>query len=159
MAQHQFHLMTEWLFDAPVEAVWSEIERPEQWPSWWKAVKQVEVLNAGDGDGIGAIRRLTWTTALPYDLSFNMKVTQVERFRLLEGRASGELDGTGRWTLTNESGRTRVRYDWIVEVTKPWMRILAPLLRPVFAWNHGIVMGWGYEGLRERLKSRQLAAC
>ena len=44
-----------------------------------------------------------------------------------------------------------MRYDWIVEVTKPWMRLSAPLLRPVFAWNHGKVMGWGYQGLTRKL--------
>jgi hypothetical protein len=42
----------------------------------------------------------------------------------------------------------------MVEVTKPWMRALAPLLRPVFTWNHGKVMGWGYEGLRRELAAR-----
>jgi hypothetical protein len=31
------------------------------------------------------------------------------------------------------------------------MRQLAPLLRPVFAWNHGVVMGWGEDGLQRKL--------
>jgi hypothetical protein len=26
-----------------------------------------------------------------------------------------------------------------VEVTKPWMRLIAPLAPPVFAWNHNVV--------------------
>ena len=73
---------------------------------------------------------------------------------LIEGRAEGELDGLGRWTLTPDGARTHVRYDWIVEVTKPWMRLAAPLLRPVFAWNHGMVMRWGYEGLTRKLAAR-----
>ena len=44
-----------------------------------------------------------------------------------------------------------MRYDWRVDVTKPWQVALAPLLRPVFAWNHNVVMGWGYEDLKTRL--------
>jgi hypothetical protein len=28
---------------------------------------------------------------------------------------------------------------------------LAPPLRPVFGWNHHVVMGWGYEDLKTRL--------
>ena len=73
-------------------------------------------------------RRITWRTALPYTLTFVMRVTRVEPMTLIEGRAEGELDGLGRWTLTADGGRTHVRYDWIVEVTRPWMRIAAPVL-------------------------------
>ena len=28
---------------------------------------------------------------------------------------------------------------------------MAPVLRPVFAWNHHKVMQWGYEGLKRKL--------
>ncbi len=42
-------------------------------------------------------------------------------------------------------------YDWIVEVTRPWMRLAAPMLRPMFTWNHGVVMSWGYQGLTRKL--------
>jgi hypothetical protein len=80
-----------------------------------------------------------------------MRVTHVQHLQMLEGRASGELDGTGRWTFSHDGRASHVRYHWSVDVTKPWMRALAPLLRPVFAWNHGVVMKWGCEGLRNRL--------
>jgi hypothetical protein len=49
---------------------------------------------------------------------------------------------------------TRVRYEWIVAVTRPWMRLAAPLLRPVFAWNHNTVMRWGEDGLARWLAAR-----
>jgi hypothetical protein len=42
----------------------------------------------------------------------------------------------------------------MVEVTQPWMRFVAPIARPVFAWNHGVVMRWGHEGLARRLAGR-----
>lgn len=147
----QFELVTEWTLEAPLDAVWEAIATPDDWPSWWKAVKRVEPLAPGDASGIGAARRFVWATALPYQLTFDMTVTAVEPKRLLEGRASGELDGVGRWTFRGEGTTTHVRYDWIVAVTKPWMTWLAPVLRPLFAWNHAVVMGWGYDGLRRRL--------
>ena len=151
MASSQFHLITDWTLAAPVEPVWQALMAPEQWPLWWRAVARVETLTAGGADGVGARRRITWRTALPYTLTFVMRVTRVEPMTLIEGRAEGELDGLGRWTLCPDGGRTHVRYDWIVEVTRPWMRIAAPLLRPVFAWNHGVVMRWGCEGLTRKL--------
>ena len=46
---------------------------------------------------------------------------------LLAGEASGELAGTGVWHLTSEGATTLVRYDWQVDTTKPWMKILEPI--------------------------------
>ncbi len=151
MAAQDFHLVTEWRLDAPVERVWAVLAAPENWPKWWKAVTRVEVLQAGDADGIGARRRMTWRTALPYALSFDMVSTKIAPMTLIEGVATGELDGLGRWTLRDEGGATHVRYDWIVRVSKPWMKVMAPLLRPVFTWNHHVVMGWGLQGMRRKL--------
>jgi uncharacterized protein YndB with AHSA1/START domain len=144
-------LITDWAFDAPIERVWTLIERTEEWPSWWRAVSAVEGLREGDVRGVGAVRRLTWRTALPYSIKFDVEVTQVEPLAFIEGRASGELDGIGQWRFRADGERTMVRYDWTVDVRKPWMQALAPLLRPAFAWNHGKVMAWGEDGARQRL--------
>jgi hypothetical protein len=78
-------------------------------------------------------------------------VTKVEKHDCLEGRAHGELDGVGLWNFHDEPEGTHVRYLWRVAVTRPWMRLLAPILAPVFAWNHNKVMRWGLEGARKRL--------
>jgi uncharacterized protein YndB with AHSA1/START domain len=154
MSATEFHLITDWTLPAPVDAIWAELTTPEEWPAWWRAVERVEQLEPGDDDGVGALRRLTWRTALPYSLTFDMRTVRVEPKTLIEGRAQGELTGVGRWTLTPNGGETQIRYDWRVEVTRPWMRFFAPLARPVFAWNHGVVMGWGREGLVRRLSER-----
>ena len=151
MASTQFHLVTDWTFASAPVAVWAALIAPEQWPAWWRAVKNVELLEPGDAGGIGAYRRLTWRTALPYAVVFSMRTVRIEPLSIIEGKADGEIVGTGCWTLTQSNGGTHVRYDWIVEVTKPWMRLSAPLLRPLFAWNHNKVMQWGYEGLKRRL--------
>jgi hypothetical protein len=153
MPAASFHLITDWSFDAPREAVWRALMAPEEWPSWWRAVAAVERLVEGDADGVGAVRRMTWRTALPYTLAFDMRMTRIEPMALIEGRAEGELTGLGRWLLSGEDARTQVRYEWIVDVTKPWQRLFAPVLRPVFTWNHNVVMGWGEAGLARRLKT------
>lgn len=151
MASHEFHLVTNWHLKAPVAAVWDVLSRPEEWPGWWRAVKRVELIANGETGGLGAVRAFTWRTALPYELTFAMTVTRMEPTHILEGRASGELDGVGRWTLSEAPDGTDARYDWIVSLAKPWQRTLAPLLRPVFTWNHHVVMRWGNDGVRRRL--------
>src|SRR5688500_1974794 len=136
----EFALVTIWRLAVPIAAVWKDLAAPEHWPQWWRYVKRVEVLNPGDADGIGAVRRFTWSSKLPYSLSFEVTATRIEKPHLLEGRSRGELDGTGTWRLSESDGVTTVRYDWRVSTTKAWMRLMAPLLRPVFAWNHHGVM-------------------
>jgi uncharacterized protein YndB with AHSA1/START domain len=61
----EFNLTTNWTLAAPREAVWRELTKPEDWPAWWRVVERVELLEAGDADGVGALRRMTWRTALP----------------------------------------------------------------------------------------------
>ena len=111
MASTDFHLVTDWVLDASVDDVWQVLIKPETWPQWWPSVKKVEVLQDGDADGIDAVRRLTWTTALPYELTFDMQTVRVEPKTVIEGKATGELDGIGRWTLTPDGSKCKLRYD------------------------------------------------
>lgn len=157
MARYEF--VTIWRVDAPVERVFDAISESEKWPEWWPGVERVEEIAPGNtGDGVGNLRRYTWKSKLPYRLTFDMRTTRVERPFLLEGVAEGELDGRGRWTLTSIPGGTEVRYDWTVQTTQRWMNLLAPVAKPVFRWNHDVVMGWGGEGLARRLGARLLSA-
>jgi uncharacterized protein YndB with AHSA1/START domain len=149
MAKYSF--VTVWRVAAQPEHVWDAIAHPLAWPSWWKGVESVEELEAGAENGLGALHRYTWKSALPYRLAFDMRVSTVDEPRLLEGTASGELAGTGRWTFTPEPGGTLVRYAWDIETTRPWMNVLAPLLRPAFEWNHDWVMNSGARGLAAKL--------
>ena len=150
-----YTFVTNWRLDASITDVWEEITHSEQWPEWWKAVKSVVKLAEGDPQGVGAIHMYTWRGALPYELSFNMTTTVVDRCRRLEGVANGELCGRGRWTFSGDDRVAIVRYDWEVETTKTWMRILTPIARPLFEWNHDVVMRWGFDGLVPRLRSRR----
>jgi len=83
MAAKQFNLMTEWRLDAPVERVWPLLTSIEEWPLWWRAVSQVELLKAGDANGLGSIHRITWKTALPYQLTFDTRMTRIEPMSII----------------------------------------------------------------------------
>ena len=114
-------------------------------------------LNPGDEIGVGSHSRLTWRSKLPYDLVFEAKTRTVEKPRLIEADAFGELAGRGRWRLFEQGGVTAVLYEWNVHTTKPWMKLLAPIARPVFEWNHDWVMRRGGEGISSLLGCRLLA--
>jgi hypothetical protein len=153
-----FALITHWELEAPIDAIWNALYAVEHWPRWWKYLHSVDELQPGDACGIGALRRYTWSSRLPYRLSFEMRSTVVERPYRLEARAAGELAGVGRWTLSQHEAITRVRYDWQVVTTRPWMNALAPVLAPAFRWNHGQVMAAGGRGLAAHLGVRLLSS-
>ena len=117
-------------------------------------MERVEEFDPGEADGIGSLRRFTWRGRLPYRISFNMRVTRVVPLTLLEGVASGEVEGIGCWHFTSEGDVTVVRYEWQVRTNRAWMNIFAPIARPLFKWNHDQVMRQGAEGMARLLKAR-----
>lgn len=153
----QFELTTYWQIDSAIDRVWDAIVAVEAWSRWWRFVHAVKELEKGDADGLGTLRKYTWSSRLPYRLSFAMRVTRVIRPTCLEAVAVGDLAGRGRWQLAAEGTTTRVRYDWTVITTKRWMNALAPLLEPAFRWNHNQVMAEGGRGLARHLDARLLA--
>jgi hypothetical protein len=102
------------------------------------------------------VHRYTVRGALPYRVSFDMRTTVMDTHERLEGIASGDVEGTGRWAFVSDGDgtATQVRYEWTVELRRGWMALLAPLLRPLYEWNHHVVMRRGESGLRERLARR-----
>ena len=153
---NSYQLVSHWYFAAPIDCIWDGIYEVANWPKWWKYVLAVEELERGDAAGVGAVRRYTWGSRLPYRLTFSMCTTRVDAPQVLEGLAQGELNGSGRWSLSQQGAHTHVRYDWQVSTSRAWMNALAPLLAPAFRWNHGEVMAEGARGLARFLGVRQV---
>ncbi len=152
MMSSEYAFVTHWHLHRPIERVWEEIFHAERWPRWWKGLERVEELEPGDAHRVGCVRRFVWKGRLPYMLVVDMQVTRVEPPILLESLAHGELEGQGIWRLTQQGEDTDVRCEWTVRTTKRWMKLIAPLARPVFSWNHNVVMRWGEQGLKRLLE-------
>lgn len=144
---------THWYFHHPVDKVWEEIRLMDHWPEWWKYVRSVEKIADGGENEIGSIRRIHWATALPYSITFDSKLTALDYPHRMEGIAFGDLTGKGTWTFTPNAKGTHVVYDWRVRITKKWMNIFEPILKPIYKWNHDKVMQAGFSGLKKRLNS------
>lgn len=155
MASYSF--LTTWCLGAPIQNVWDVISASERYPEWWKGVRKVTELEPGGENGLGALSRFQWRSRLPYKLEFDVRVTRSEPPHLLEGRASGELEGVGIWRLYEGAAGTAIVYSWDVSTTRPWMNVMAPLGRSLFAWNHDHVMRQGAHGLAELLGAELIA--
>jgi hypothetical protein len=150
----QYHLTTRWTLEAPVGAVWTELSRPEAWPSWWKGMLAVHLLEQGDGNGTGAYRRITWRGVFLSRITFNQRTVRIQPRALIESVADGQLTGMGRWQLTRAGSGTQVQHDWIVNVSLPGIPIVAGIAGLLFRWNHRSLMEAGRRGLESRVGVR-----
>jgi hypothetical protein len=148
-----YRFVTIWRIHAPIDRVFAEIDAIEAWPSWWSSVRAVERLADGDVDRIGAAFRLTFRGRLPYQLRFDSGLTERVVPTSIVGEATGELEGVGEWTLSEDGEWTAARYVWAIRTTASWMNLLAPLpfVDEIFRLNHHAVMRRGLAGIRRRL--------
>lgn len=149
-----YRLVTLWYIEAPLEQVCDAISDSLSWPRWWRNVERVEELDSGDARGIGSVRRYTWRGRLPYRLTFDIRVVDAERLAWVEGIASGDVQGRGRWAFATDGRVTRTRFDWQVRTTTAWMNLAGPLARPLFRWNHDGIMRCGGAALARTLDAR-----
>lgn len=154
-----FDLVSHWRLDAPVPRVWQAITETEHWPRWWPGVVGVRKLRSGDGTGVGLLQEITFRTGLGYRLHLQLEVTEVLKEERLRARAAGTLAGEGIWlmkqALPEAGSHTDVTFVWRVTLPPGILRWTAPLLAPLFRWNHKRVMRAGRLGLIGYLARRQ----
>jgi uncharacterized protein YndB with AHSA1/START domain len=155
MKTRQFQLASRWRVQGSVDEVYQILSEPEAFVRWWPAVYlQVSELTSGDDDGVGRVISLHTKGWLPYTLTWQARVLEVDKPQRIVIEAQGDLHGHGEWRFTQDGDWVDIEYDWTVITTKPWMIYLMPLLKPVFTANHRWAMKQGEAGLRRELMER-----
>jgi hypothetical protein len=67
--------------------------------------------------------------------------------RTVVADVDGDLRGRGKWTVTPTKAGSHVRFDWEVHADRKLLRILTPVLRPLFRWNHDWAIARAMDGL------------
>ena len=158
MRQPGFRLHTGWLVAARIEEVAAILSEPERLPDWWPAVYlSVEVVDPGGPDGLGRTVALHTRGWLPYTLRWRGRLVEDRRPHGWTIEATGDLAGRGVWSLVQQGDLAAVDYDWRIDVEKPLLRPLTPVLAPLYAANHRWAMARGREGLERALARRRAA--
>ena len=114
----------------------------ESYPTWWPEIRHVRPLGGGRFEVVAR-------SFLPYELRFVSDADPPDLAGgVIDARLSGDMEGTVRWTVTEEPGRCRLVYDQEVTTHKRLLDVLAPVARPGFKANHAIMMRHGETGLR-----------
>jgi hypothetical protein len=121
------------------------------YPQWWRPV-YIDVDSDGPAE-VGKESRQHFKGRLPYHLHTRSTITAMDAPRTLTAEVEGDLRGTGTWKLTPTGTGTHVRFDWQVHADRKLLRMLTPLLRPLFRWNHNWAIARAMEGLEPYARS------
>lgn len=148
-----YRFRSRWHLPAARAWCWSEIEHallPGGDIAWWRGVG---VTTPPERILPGESFVLAVRTPFRYRLRTLLLLDEVRPGESLSARAAGDLRGRGRVDLFDgpTPATTVVDFSWDVATAPRWMNVTAPLLRPVFARAHRIVMAEGERGLRRLL--------
>jgi uncharacterized protein YndB with AHSA1/START domain len=143
MAPYVF--VDEWDVAAPPEAVFDALADSRTYPTWWRPV-----YLAAQSDGpvaLGTASEQHFKGRLPYHLHTRSVIAELEPPHRVTADVDGDLRGRGTWTLTPTANGTHVRFDWQVHADRKLLRVLTPVLRPAFRWNHNWAIARAIDGL------------
>lgn len=158
MISNNYEFVTWWRVAGTVAEVTTILRDAESLTRWWPSVYLgVIPRNQGGPGGVGGVTDLKTKGWLPYTLLWTYTITEPITESGFALQANGDLCGTGRWTFVQDGPEAVITYDWRVSVTKPLLRRLGWLFKPVFAANHHWAMARGEESLRLELRRRRAA--
>jgi len=154
MAPYVF--VDEWDVAAPPGAVFDALADTRTYPQWWRPV-YLDVESGGSAE-IGTESRQHFKGRLPYHLHTRSVIVELEAPHRVTAEVDGDLRGRGTWTLTPTADGTHVRFDWQVHADRKLLRMLTPVLRPIFRWNHNWAIARAIEGLEPYAQRTAAAA-
>ena len=144
MANNTYHFLTQWKVEGSIEEVAHILNLPLELPNWWPAV-YLDVQKQVDGDT--DVYHLFTKGWLPYTIKWRFVETEKELPHRIVLEASGDLEGRGTWTLSQQGEEAHVSFDWQIDAEKPLFRYFSFILKPIFSFNHHWAMRQGRKSL------------
>lgn len=139
-----------WHVGARRTDVMSVLDDLASYPAWWPEIREVRPLGPKRFEVVAR-------SFLPYELRFVSAADALDMAAgIIDARLSGDMEGTVRWTVTEEPDGCRLVYDQEVTTHKRLLDVLAPVARPGFKANHAVMMRHGEAGLRTFLAGLHL---
>ena len=153
---NSYHFITHWHLRAGIQEVADILSDAPALVRWWPSVYlDVQELEHGDERRVGTLISLYTKGWLPYTLRWHGRVTAANYPYGFTIDVWGDFSGRGVWKLRQVGDFVHVIYDWRIKANKPLLRLLSPVLRPVFAANHRWAMDKGEESIKLELARRR----
>jgi uncharacterized protein YndB with AHSA1/START domain len=148
--QRHLYFSYEWHLATTPTAVWRVLTQLESWPVWWSAVTEVKRASDGNARGEGAVLHSFWKGWRSRLVAVEMRTLVAEENVLLVLKSSGNMQGLGRWELTEIPVGVTVRYTGEVSLT-PFLQWFYPVLQPFMSLHYQHTMRAGAEGMARQL--------
>jgi hypothetical protein len=156
---NHYQFLSRWRVEGTCGEVADVLGDAMELPRWWPAAYiDVEALRPRDARGLGGLVRLRTRGFLPYTLTWESEVVETRYPHGFTIVATGDFDGRGVWTITQDGNFVEAVYDWRVTAEKPLLQQLSWLAKPLFESNHRWAMAQGEQSLRLELARRRASS-
>ncbi len=152
--QHHYLFISSWTVGTSRDRLWEMADHIEEIDCWNNVV--FEKVQQGHGsDGIGDVFRCTFKTKMLFHLSIRLKVTDKRKPDQFTLEVEGPLAGTGTCYMKEspDGKQTELRCEWKVRLHHRGLRMMNPVMRPVYTWSHDKVMDEGVQGVAASLNA------
>jgi hypothetical protein len=137
-----------WSVRATTTRVFDALVDLANYPAWWPDIRAVQQIDDDTAE-------VTCRSVLPYALTFRLhRAVQDSARGRMRVDMTGDLEGYVQGVVTERQPEgALLAISQRVVVTKPLLRALAPVGRPLFRANHALMMRRGQRGFRAYLTS------
>ena len=135
-------------FDAAPHELWDAMVSVEHFQRWWPWLRRFEATGVRRGD--------VWTATvqppLPYRVSFDLLLTEVEAPHVVAVDVTGDVEGAARLEVRSNGseGGSELHFTSELTPTSQLLRAVARLAPPVARYGHEWVLETGLTQFRDR---------
>lgn len=156
MSANEYFMPTVWRIKGDLQEVYDICANFQDYHRWWPEV-YLDIRTGTDEKTGSEVYDILSKGKLPYKLRWQSRKTAVNAPHSLSLRSNGDLEGHGTWMFEQDGDYVNVRFDWYVHAEKPLLKLLSPVMKPIFRSNHYWAMARGRESLERELQRRRAA--
>ena len=133
-------------FDAAPDELWAAMVSVDRFQAWWPWLRRF--------DASGVARGEVWTATvqppLPYRLTFDLLLTEVDAPRVVAVDVTGDIEGAARLEVSPRGEGSELHFTSELTPTNSILRAVAQVAAPVARYGHQWVLDTGLRQFRDR---------
>jgi hypothetical protein len=133
-------------FDAAPDELWAAIASVDRYREWWPWLRRFDADRLSTGDVWAA----TVQPPLPYRVSFDLHLIEVDAPRVVAADVTGDVEGSARLEVFAVDAGSELHFTSELTPTNSVLRAVTRLASPVARYGHEWVLNTGLAQFRAR---------